>query len=116
MFRLSIPVFALIACLAPAGLAQATTDQVISMSYRCERAVEVPVVYVNSSEGASYAIALIDDRLVAMRRVVSASGARYRSGAGIDDYELWGKGDSALISFGPEDDSQVLLAECVAAK
>lgn len=93
-----------------------TGQELISVSYDCEAGVEIPVVYVNPPEGNGYAVALVDGRLVGMRHVVSASGARYRSGEGAEDLELWGKGDQARFAVGPEDDSRTIHADCTASE
>lgn len=95
-------------------LAAAQADDLVSVTYRCERGVEVPVVFVNPEGGDSYAVARIDDRLLGMRQVVSGSGARYRSGDGPQDYQLWSKGDMAMISVGADGQDKVLFQECTA--
>lgn len=103
--------------LVPApGLAASpdSASDLIAVTYACAGDVEVPVMYVNPPEGQGYAVALIENRLVGMRHAMSASGARYRSGEGAGDYELWGKGDRATISTGPEDAGRIIHADCEA--
>lgn len=102
------------ACAATMAVAQ--TDGLIPVMFVCERGVEVPVVFVNPEGGESYAVAQIDGKLLGMRQVVSASGARYRSGDGADGYQLWTKGDTALISAGPDGDDAILFGNCKARR
>lgn len=83
------------------------------VTYVCEGGVVVPVVFILSSPGDSYAVAVIGGRLLGMRNVVSASGARYRSGDGADAYQLWTKGHTAMISAGPEDQDRILFRACL---
>ena len=106
MIRVLFPAFA---CAATMALAQ--TGDLIPVTYLCEGGVEVPVVFVNPKGNQGYAVAQIDGRLVGMRQAVSASGARYRSGDGADAYQLWSKGNGAVISDGQD---RVLFQDCTA--
>lgn len=95
------------------AFAQATEPaDLISVTYACARGVTVPVVYVNSAAEDHLAIAMIDGHLVAMRQVISASGARYRSESEDLPYQLWSKGDGAMLSYGPENDADDLFTDC----
>ncbi|MTE01328.1 lysozyme inhibitor [Paracoccus sp. YIM 132242] len=107
MIRILIPAFA-----GAATMALAQTGDLIPVTYVCERGAEVPVVFVNPDGGQAYAVAQIDGKLLGMRNVVSASGARYRSGDGADAYQLWSKGDGAFISFGADGQDQTLFQDC----
>lgn len=107
--RFLVPV---LCCAATMVVAQ--TDDTVSVTYVCERGVEVPVIYVNSATDTSYAVAQIDGKMVGMHIVISGSGARYRSGDGADAYQLWSKGDTALISYGPDGNDTPLFTECAA--
>lgn len=109
MIRILFPAFA---CAATMALAH--TGDLIPVTYLCERGVEVPVVFVNPEGGDGYAVAQIDGKLLGMRQAVSASGARYRSGDGADAYQLWSKGNGALIFFGAEGQESVLFQDCTA--
>ena len=101
-----------------AGLAATTAaaqgDDLISVTYVCEGAVEIPVIFVNPADGPGYAVARIGDNLVGLRSVIAGSGARYRSGDGLEAYQLWSKGDTATISVGPERQDKVLFRDCTA--
>lgn len=108
-----IRILTLIAACA-ATMAAAEPDDLIAITFVCERGVEVPVVFVNPEGGESYAVARIDDKLLGMRQVISASGARYRSGDGADAYQLWTKGETALISVGPDGQDVTLFQDCQA--
>ena len=109
MIRILTPA---LACAATMALAQG--DDLIPITYLCERGVEVPVVFVSPDDGDSYAVAQIDGKMVGMRQVVSASGARYRSGDGADAYQLWSKSNGAMISFGADGQDQMLFQDCQA--
>lgn len=101
-----------LAAACAATTASAQPADLIPVTFTCERGVEVPVVFVNSESGESYAVALIDGRMLGMRRAVSASGARYRSGDGADAYELWTKGNTAMVSVGADGNDTVLFQDC----
>lgn len=92
----------------------AQDTEFVPITYVCDRGVEVPVVFVNHPDTGSTAVALIDNRLLAMRNVISASGARYRTdGDGDGDaYQLWVKGNTAVIFVGPDGDDVVLFGNC----
>ena len=100
------------------ALAQDSAAQdatLISVTYECERGVSLPVVYVNQPDGPGHVVALIEGRMLVMGQEVSASCARYRAD-GDQAYEFWSKGDTAFVYYGSEDDSQLLLEECVAGR
>ena len=73
----------------------------------------MPVVFVKS-ESSAYAVAWIDGKLLGMRQVASASGARYCSVDGPDGYQLWTKGDTAFVSMGRGGQDTVLFRDCTA--
>lgn len=100
--------------LAPAQVApsEPALAELIAVTYHCERGVILPAVYVN--DGAGHVVALIEGQLVVLPRAISASGARYLS-AEQPGYEFWSKGDSAMLSWGTDADSAILLRECLAA-
>lgn len=98
---------------AVAAQDQQTAD-LVALTYRCEDGTQIPVIYVNPPGSEGYATAIIESKLVGMRHVISASGARYRSGDGAGDYQLWSKGDSAMISVGADGDDRVLYQNCTA--
>lgn len=99
---------ALFLLLPPAALAEA--PELLPVTYECERGVTLPVIYVNGPDDHAQAIAWIEGGLRVLQIARSASGARYREGdAG---YEIWGKGDTATLSHGPEGSETVLLSEC----
>lgn len=105
MIRLAILTFAI---LALPFLARA--EQMIPVTYHCERGVELPVIYLNSEDGKNMLVAVMDGQLLAMKQVLSASGARYRSENAA--YELWNKGSDAFVSYGPEGSSDIILQDC----
>lgn len=107
--RLALPALAL---LLASPVAAQDVAELVSVTYRCERGVELPVVYVNDEAG--HVVALIEGRLLVLPRAISASGARYRADAPDAGYEFWSKGDTAFLSWGTEAESQLLLEECVA--
>ncbi|NLJ12300.1 MAG: lysozyme inhibitor [Gammaproteobacteria bacterium] len=112
-------VLLLSACLggymAVAAEATENNDQIDQAIYQCERGVVVPVTYLNTSNGGSYAVVQVEGQQVAMNIEVSASGARYLS---IDEkrpYSWHTKGSSATLFWQPADEpdnSVILLSEC----
>lgn len=104
---MSIPRLLLLsACLAAPAAAmsprEATPEQV-PVTYRCDGGVTVPVVFLNPPQSdTGYAAAVIEGRLLVLALVPSASGARYRSDLTDPGYQIWVKGDEAMITRGPE--------------
>ncbi|MBW7056550.1 MliC family protein [Paracoccus bogoriensis] len=90
--------------------ALAETPDLQRVTYECERGVTLPVIYVNGPDEHAQAVAWIEGGLRILRIARSASGARYREGEA--GYEIWGKGDMAVLSYGPEDAQTVLLSQC----
>ncbi|WP_065333617.1 MliC family protein [Tritonibacter mobilis] len=116
MFRfiLAVPVAALaMPALAETAVPADTTLSTIQTEYTCERGVRVPVVFINTEAGESLAIVQLDGQQVVMTQVVSGSGMRYRSRDENQPYELHGKGNDALIAYGPEEDADLILRDCV---
>lgn len=105
-------VTAAIAVPAMAG-ARPIQTEFISVTYRCEREVELPVVFINDTQGRSHVIAVIDRKLLSLPQAVSASGARYRSEDTAAPYEFWNKGDTATISYGAGEEPEIIYKECV---
>ena len=99
---------ALLLLLPAAALADA--PELLPVTYECERGVTLPVVYVNGPDGSAQVVAWIEGGLRVLQIARSASGARYREGEA--GYELWGKGETATLSHGPEGSATVLLSEC----
>lgn len=110
-------VVVLSACLnAPWTLAE-TGDSVQQVHYQCERDVAVPVTYLNTTSGGSYAVLQVDGQQVPMEITISASGARYASVDAERGYTWDTKGDSGSLYWQPADstegsDSVTVLADC----
>lgn len=105
------------ACLsAPWTLAE-VSDSVQQVHYQCERDVAVPVTYLNTAGGGSYAVLQVDGQQIAMEITVSASGARYASIDAERGYTWDTKGGSGSLYWQPVDstessDSLTVLADC----
>lgn len=85
----------------------------VPATYRCAGDVTVPVIFVNPAHSdAGYAATVIEGRLMVLPLVVSASGARYRSDDPAPGYQIWIKGDDAMITTGPENDDKPLAEGC----
>ncbi len=110
MLRSALALTTLMTGTAP--LSSSAADDLQHVIYACERSVRLPVVYVNPAEGDSYMVALIDGELRPMRRVISASGARYHTVDDTQPYELWSKGDKAVVSYGRAEASKQLFEDC----
>lgn len=79
------------------GVAQAEM-QTIATRFICARGVEIPVVFVNSSDGNA-AVMVIEGRQITLMQAPSASGARYAWPSDGSGYVLWNKGDMASFSW-----------------
>lgn len=120
--RMIIPALAALALASPV-MAQDEAAQddapefaaLVSVTYECERGVELPVVYINQQDGPGHVVALIEGRMMTLPQVISASGARYRAD-GDQAYEFWSKGDMAFVYYGDESEPRQLLGECVAGE
>ncbi|WP_299904849.1 MliC family protein [uncultured Paracoccus sp.] len=89
----------------------------VPVTYRCAGDVTVPVVFVNPPESdTGYAAAVIEGKLMVLPLVISASGARYRSDTPAPGYQIWVKGDDAMITKGAEDADAPVAEDCTTAK
>lgn len=86
------------------SLKSGTSDNVQSQNYSCGKGESFPVQYVNTGAN-SLAIVSIDGEDRIFVNVVSASGAKYVSGA----YVWWTKGDTATLENEMEEGS---LTDC----
>lgn len=79
--RMIIPALATLALASPV-MAQDEAAQddapdfaaLVSVTYECERGVELPVVYINQQDGPGHVVALIEGRMMTLPQVISASG------------------------------------------
>lgn len=95
------------------GAALAAVD-VLPATYQCERGIEIPAVYVNTDD-ASLVIVHVEGHLVTLDQEISASGARYGTGAA--GYVWWNKGRNASLFWkagedATGEDETLLLGEC----
>lgn len=96
---------------------QGATPEQVPVTYRCAGDVTVPVVFVNPpGSDTGYAAAVIEGKLMVLPLVISASGARYRSETPAPGYQIWVKGDAAMITRGPEDADTPVAEGCTAAE
>lgn len=80
--------------------------------FTCERGVVLPVTFVNTASGDSFAIMQIEGRQIALGQRVSGSGARYHALDEATPYALHSKGAEAMVFYGPEAGSEILLRDC----
>lgn len=106
---------AVLPLLVVAGAAQAELDA-ISARYLCERGVEIPVTYVNGSDGSAV-VFTIEGRQIALLQVAAASGARYAWPSDGSGYVLWNKGAAITIYWrdGATGQETPVYAGCKAA-
>ncbi|WP_299838337.1 MliC family protein [uncultured Paracoccus sp.] len=96
---------------------QGQTPEQVPVTYRCAGDVTVPVIFVNPPDSdTGYATTVIEGKLMVLPLVISASGARYRSDMPAPGYQIWTKGDDAMITKGPEDADAPVAGDCTAAK
>lgn len=94
-------------------------DQLQQEIYQCERGVQLPVTYINSSGGGAYAVLQVDGQQIAMRNTVSASGALYISNDKERSYSWHSKGGGGVLSWQPAGESEhsvIVLSECATAE
>jgi membrane-bound inhibitor of C-type lysozyme len=84
----------------------------IAARYACAGGVTVEAAYINTPDGASYAVVAHDGGLVPMKAGPTGSGVRYVSLPGIDPPLVWHtKGADAFLAI---DDAaeQMLVTDC----
>ena len=72
-------------------------EKAMQVAYQCEHGIKIPVTYINTQAGSSFAVLLVEGKQVPMNNVRSGSGALYVS---IDDAERYSwhtKGDAASL-------------------
>lgn len=82
-------------------------------TYLCDRGVELPVSYVNGSDGA-VAVLYVEGRLITLLNEPAASGARYAWPSDGSGYVWWTKGDTATLYWrdGATSKETVIYAGC----
>ena len=101
-----------VAALATTGAAETSLHTV---TYVCERGVQVPVTFINQDEGPGYAVMVFEGKMIPMRIAPTGSGARYVALDEQDGYRLWTKGDEAMIGYLAADHTaseQIFMKEC----
>jgi len=99
--------------------AAASSDMLVPTHYICERNVQVPVVYINTAGGQSYAVLMVEGKQVVMDQRPGASGAHYIALDEQDSYRWYTKGDEAFLVWLAADhtaEEQTLLAHCRAVE
>jgi len=98
-----------------AALPAAAQALPLTLTYRCERGVEIPAVYAETPDG-SLAVISVEGRQVALLQERSGSGVRYGWPSGGSHYIWWTKGRSAqlLWSDGATGKEVSLYAHCEA--
>ncbi len=97
---------------APAALAEI---DILTVTFSCENATQVPVAYFNAADGTGAAAMVIDGQLIAMQQTESGSGIRYESVGADGTYTLRSKGWEATISHQAEGSTApelVLFRDC----
>lgn len=107
-----VPAFLVTAIFLPA-VAAADPGDLIKATLLCQGESAIPVVFVNPANGGAYAVAVLENELIAMHSVVSASGARYRSNDGPDTWQIWARGDRATVSREYDGQERVRFQDCL---
>ena len=97
--------------LAPASLAAA--PEFTTQRYTCDRGVEVPVTYVNATEG-SLVVLTVEGRQITLVAEPAASGARYGWPSDGSNYVWWTKGEGGTLLWKTPEGEAPLLT-CTAA-
>ncbi len=85
-----------------------------AVTYLCERGVSVPVVYVPGADPA-VAVLYVEGRLIQLRSLPSASGARYGWPSDGAAYEWWEHQGRANLSWRAGADGEVtpIYTDCL---
>ncbi|AVO38885.1 MliC family protein [Pukyongiella litopenaei] len=87
------------ALLALPGIAAAGDGPaVIGATYQCDRAVTLPVTFINPGDAPGLAVMMVEGKLVALRQATSGSGVRYVALDEQDSYRLYTKGSDAFVT------------------
>ncbi|WP_374829058.1 MliC family protein [Paenochrobactrum pullorum] len=90
-------------------------DTIQKVDYYCERNIVIPVTYINTAAGTSFAVLNVDGKQVSMTNAPSGSGALYIAIDEQDSYRWHEKAGEAVLSFLEADhtaEEQILLKEC----
>ncbi|MGU3574263.1 MliC family protein, partial [Brucellaceae bacterium C25G] len=83
-----------------AALAQpADGDTIQKIDYYCERNIIIPVTYINTASGTSFAIINVDGKQISMTAAPSGSGARYIAIDEQDSYRWHEKAGEATLLY-----------------
>lgn len=100
---------ALIMAFASPALAEM---QMQTARYICDRGVEVPATYFNTSDGAA-AVINVEGRQISLYDEPSASGARYGWPSDGSNYVWWTKGNTATLYWKDETGAETpVLSGC----
>ncbi|MFB2532146.1 MliC family protein [Paracoccus sp. p4-l81] len=103
----------LIAALAIAApMTAMAADSVDNTKYACDGNKVLDVVFLNTEAGNSYAVIHDMDELIAMKQVVTASGASYEPVSPDYKYRLDTDGSEATLTAITEGKEDVLYANC----
>ena len=91
-------------------------EKAMQVAYQCELGIKIPVTYINTQAGSSFAVLLVEGKQVPMNNVRSGSGALYASINDAERYRWHTKGDSAILWWASsKKDAQLelnLLKDC----
>lgn len=90
-------------------------DEMDSVSYLCDRGVEVAATYLNVGD-FSGAVVQADGRQIPLTTAVAASGARYVSADEGATYTWWTKGSEATLFWRYGQDEDITLLNCTVKK
>ncbi|MFT3971980.1 MAG: MliC family protein [Amaricoccus sp.] len=88
------------------------TVEGLTTHYTCEGGAHLPVAYVNTPAGDSYAVLVYDGRMAVLKAGITGSGVRYVS---VDGTQLvWHvKGQSGFLAHDDADETMI-LPDCTA--
>lgn len=87
--------------------AGAFAEETVTVHYRCEDGAHLPVAYINTPEGDSYAVLVHAAKLDVLKAGITGSGVRYTS---IDGSNLvWHvKGNEGFLAHDDADETMIL--------
>lgn len=86
----------------------AAAQDFTTLTYSCDRGVEIPATYVNGPD-QGLAVIHVEGRQITLVGEPAASGARYGWPSGGSNYVWWTKGDEATLYWKmPEGETPIL--------
>lgn len=112
ILRMCLPLVLFTPLLLTPALAE---TQVMTLTYACDRGVEIPATYVNADD-LSLAVIHVEGRQITLYNEVAGSGARYGWPSDGASYVWWTKDPEATLYWKDGSGEEVPLLTCTETK